>query len=124
MSDLLPPVPPVAAPLSEKKCRHVWEEDWTEVDGAPHHFDGSERCRYCKILRPAPPNHAGVHLRLLLELDGPQPAPIRVAAFLRQYASIIRKQEHWDVPETMANAYESAAKVLEEYLQGLGEKPR
>lgn len=55
-------------------------------------------------------------LRDTLELDGhPVAAPIRVAGFLRHYAGIIRKNERWDVPETMANAYESAALQLEKY---------
>lgn len=41
--------------------------------------------------------------------------PERVAAFLRIYARRIRVNERWDVPETMANAYESAALALDRY---------
>jgi hypothetical protein len=52
-----------------------------------------------------------------LELDGPEPAPIRVAGFLRHYAGMIRKKERWDIPETIASAYESAALALENYVQ-------
>ncbi len=54
-------------------------------------------------------------LRQTLELDGPEPAPIRVAGLLRQYANMIRRNEQWDVPETMAGTYESAALTLEQY---------
>lgn len=54
-------------------------------------------------------------LRQTLELDGAEPTPIRVAGFLRHYALIIRRNERWDVPETMAGAYESAALALEKY---------
>jgi hypothetical protein len=37
----------------------------------------------------------------------------RIAAFLRLYARRIRANEHWDVPETMARAYESAARLID-----------
>ena len=54
-------------------------------------------------------------LETFLEINGPQPTPLRVAGFLRQYAGMIRKNERWDIPETMAGAYESAALQLELY---------
>lgn len=55
----------------------------------------------------------GVDWTRLLELDGPVVVQQRIAAFLRLYARRIRKGERWDIPETMASAYESAASVLE-----------
>jgi hypothetical protein len=59
-------------------------------------------------------------LRQTLELDGhPVATPIRVAGFLRHYAGMIRRNERWDVPETMANTYESAALQLEKYHAAL-----
>lgn len=59
----------------------------------------------------------GEDLLTLLEVHQESPAPTRVAAFLRVYASIIRKNERWDTPETMASAYESAARALDAYME-------
>lgn len=73
-------------------------------------------------LSPEPSNEDR-NLSTLLELNGPEPTPIKVAAFLRHYAGIIRKNERWDIPETMAKAYESAASALERYVPGLSPAP-
>lgn len=58
----------------------------------------------------------GSHLRTVLELDGPEPLLKRLAAFLRQDAFMQRQAPHhrWDVPETMANTYENAARLIDE----------
>jgi hypothetical protein len=78
-------------------------------------------CPVHAAARPAPQD--GQHLRILFEIDQSHPAPIRVAAFLRQYASMIRKNERWDIPETMASAYESSALALERYVEELAARP-
>lgn len=45
---------------------------------------------------------------------GDEPPPVRkAAAFLRLYAGRIRRNEQWDTSETMARAYESAARAIE-----------
>lgn len=58
--------------------------------------------------------------RVMLGLEddaGALPNPAhRVAAFLRHYAWRIRKHERWDIPETMASAYEGAANLLDRYV--------
>jgi len=64
------------------------------------------------VVQPEPQTST---LQQTLELDGPEPAPIRVAGFLRHYAGMLRVGKQWDIPETMARAYESAALVLEKY---------
>lgn len=54
-------------------------------------------------------------LAMLLELHGPVPPLLRVAAFLRHDAKMQRESPsgRWDIPETMARAYDSAASILE-----------
>lgn len=53
---------------------------------------------------------------ILMGLTPEEDAPPlrRIAAFLRIYARRIRSNERWDTNETMAKAYESAARQLEQ----------
>lgn len=70
-----------------------------------------------RALEPQEPDTAGAgeRLRVVLELDGPEPPLKRVAAFLRQDALMQRTppNHRWDVPETMARAYEHAADLID-----------
>lgn len=52
---------------------------------------------------------------LNLETASSPSVPERAAAFMRIYARIIRANELWDIPETMARTYESAATALDQY---------
>lgn len=63
-------------------------------------------------------------LAVFLELNGPEHPVARVAAFLRQDAVMQRTTLHhrWDVPETMARAYENAARILDEHLAALRDR--
>lgn len=54
------------------------------------------------------------NLMTLLDFDGTTPAPLRVAAFLRHYAMMLRAGNQWDIRETIARACESAANLLGE----------
>lgn len=65
---------------------------------------------------PADSPAALTPLGMLLELDGPVDPLLRVAAFLRHDAMMQRTAvgHRWDIPETMAKAYENAATLLEQ----------
>ena len=52
----------------------------------------------------------------LLQVHGRDATPTRVAAFLRLYAGRIRQNERWDTNDTMAAAYEGAARALDAYM--------
>jgi len=75
-------------------------------------YNSNREAAEALVVQPEPQTST---LQQTLELDGPEPAPIRVAGFLRHYAGMLRVGKQWDIPETMARAYESAALVLEKY---------
>ena len=60
---------------------------------------------------------------VLMEIHGRESVGRKVAAFLRIYAGIIRKNERWDTPETMARSFETAALQLEISEKVLVEPP-